>query len=196
MTKHIFRQNKTCKRSKYRGVPGLRAPRDQDCKFKALGKGRALTTAASRPAPSPHRGGGHVAAEKSRGKVTRAPPPCWRVRGARILFHRPSPRRPSGASRRAPPWEPPTRFVRRQMSLATKQSENTVPPRVSLRNPRQKKNCKTYIAFMNGQNGQEESGLGNQQLAPQNPWRTRSARSVTTGSWPSPAAAGGRRFSP
>lgn len=61
------------------------------------GRGRTLATAASRPAPSPPPGRGHVTAEKSRGKVTGAPPPCWRVRGARILFHRPSPRRPSGA---------------------------------------------------------------------------------------------------
>lgn len=59
------------------------------------------------PVPSlPHRHMSHVTAEKSRGKVTRAPPPARRAPGAQILFHPPCPERPSGAGWRAPPALP------------------------------------------------------------------------------------------
>lgn len=143
-----------------------------------------------------------MTAEKSRGKVTGAPPPCRRVRGARILFHRPSPRRPSGATRcRCHPSAPP-RSHRPALSEDRCRLQPNSQPAPCLKGfhcetqGEKKKKSKNYSAFMNGQNGQEESGLGKLWPAPQTPERSRPARCVTTGSGPSAAAAEGRRSVP
>lgn len=141
-----------------------------------------------------------MTAEKSRGKVTGAPPPCWRVRGARILFHRPSPRRPSGATRRrCHPSAPPRshRPALSEDSCRMQQNSQSAPCLKGLLCETQGgEKSKNYSVFMNGQNRQEESGLGKLRPAPQAPQRIRPARSVTTGSGPSAAAAEGRRSIP
>lgn len=141
-----------------------------------------------------------MTAEKSRGKVTGAPPPCWRVRGARILFHRPSPRRPSGATRRrCHPSAPPRSHQPALSEDRCRLQQNSQPApclKGFLCETQGGEKSKNYSVFMNGQNGQEESGLGKLRPAPQTPERIRPARSVTTGSGPSAAAAEGRRFIP
>lgn len=69
----------------------------------------ATTRGAPRLLLPPPRRRSHVTAEKSRGKVTRAPPPAWRAPSVQILFHPPCPERPSGARWRASPALPPRR---------------------------------------------------------------------------------------
>lgn len=166
------------------------------------GEGKGTSNRGFPPRPFPQPGQGHVTAEKSRGKVTGAPPPCWRVRGARILFHRPSPRRPSGATRRRCHPSVLPGSLRPALSEDRCRMQQNSLPAPCLKGFHcetqggKKQKSKNYNAFMNGQNGQEESGLGKLRPAPQTPERIEPARSVTTGSEPSAAAAEGRRSIP